>query len=61
MSTEITTEYASRMLAHCEERLSLMSIDDKNHKSFADAKSFYISLLSSTAGTVIGSCHLVER
>jgi hypothetical protein len=58
MSTEITTEYAVRMLAHIEERLSLMSIDDKNHKSFADAKTHYITLLSSASGTVVGSCHL---
>ena len=58
MSTEITPEYASRLLAYCEERLAEMSFDDKNYKSFLDAKCHYISLLGSTPGTVIGYTHL---
>ena len=58
MSTEITREHAVRLLANCEERLSVMSIDDKNYKSFNDAKCHYISLLASTPGTVIGYTHL---
>ena len=58
MSTEITREYAVRLLAYCEERLAVMSIDDVNHKSMADAKYHYIALLNSPSGTVIGYTHL---
>jgi len=60
MSTEISREYAVRLLAYTEERLSTMSIDDKNCKAFADAKTHYITLLSSHAGTVVGTTHLAQ-